>query len=235
MRRACECWSSEKEAPRLHDQEEEEENDAEAEEARAALEQALEAAGRAGSVVFRLGQLEARLFFRIASLPRSVAAQLQAVRVLDCSNSNVAWMPRELGQVAALEELNVRGCYRLHWLPFELLCLPRLRVVHLHEASQYGVGGKGFPALACRWDPSLQLLCAARVAALPAALAAQLEPHLERCCRCGRRTARIVRSWVRRPVCAGGSVATLLAVACSRECLDACGGNELPCQRDSKE
>src|SRR5207253_1546311 len=104
-------------------------------------------------------------------------------RVLDFANSNIARLPRELGAVAALEELNVRGCYRLHWLPWEVLHLARLRAVHLHEATQYGVR-KGYPTLVSRWDVSLQLLCAALLPEVPSLLAAQLEPLLDRCCRC---------------------------------------------------
>ncbi len=190
-----------------------------------ALHDAICVSAASGSnLLFRLAFLDAPMFYRVGRLPPSVRL-LTHVRFLDVSQSNVAVLPRQIGEMAALEELNALGCYCLHYLPFELSRLPRLRVLRVHGMSHYGFRGSSYPVLMPAAPPSLQLSCAAVLAArgraLPPVLAEQLSSQLDRCCLCRRATAGVLQTWVRVVVCS--ETVTLLASTCSRACAEECG------------
>jgi len=74
---------------------------------------------------------------QIVTLPASVS-QLKCVRELRLYGSNFVRIPPEIGEMTALEELDVYTSYRLHWLPYEVTRCKNLRESRISTRALYG-------------------------------------------------------------------------------------------------
>jgi len=73
----------------------------------------------------------------IVTLPSTIG-QLTAVRKLRLYGSHLSRVPPEIGDMSALEDLDVYTSYRLHYLPFELTRCHRLKDSRMSTRALFG-------------------------------------------------------------------------------------------------
>ncbi|KAA2238865.1 leucine-rich repeat domain-containing protein [Chitinophaga agrisoli] len=92
--------------------------------------------------------LGTELFYQIHSLPESIA-KLKSVTKLRLYGSKLTRLPPEIGQMSALEYLNLDPSDELCWCPYELVYCKNLRDSDVRTRALYGnfKGRKPFPDL----------------------------------------------------------------------------------------
>lgn len=73
----------------------------------------------------------------IVTLPSQIAT-LKSVRKLCLYNSSLLRIPPEIGEMTALEDIDLYTSYRLHWLPYEITRCPNLRDSRVSTRAFYG-------------------------------------------------------------------------------------------------
>ena len=168
------------------------------------LSRAIEKAEADGSESFRIDDV---LSFgekqQIRELPESIG-RLRKLRRLYVGGSRLVRLPAVIQELVELERLNTYTCYDLHWYPFELTRLPRLRGSCVSTRALYG--NRKFRAP----FPDLRD---------PKNYAAMSRAQPSRCSICDGKFATGVfhRRWLSRRV--GTDVLPLLIFACSGDCL----------------
>ena len=140
-----------------------------------------------------------KLFFDIHTLPESIAKLKKVKRVL-LYGSKLKRIPPEIGQMEAIEYLDVYTSYDLHWLPYEIAHCGQLKDSRISTRALYGnyKNRMGFPRLdynPVRYDGN-ELLCSV--------------------CRKKITYEETNQLWVTLRI--GTDIAPLLANVCSTEC-----------------
>jgi hypothetical protein len=98
----------------------------------------IDRAAKDGATEFNPGRgLSEEVWRQIVTLPPSIAT-LKSVKKLNLHGSNIARIPAEIGEMAALETLNMYTSYRLHWLPYEITRCRNLKRSTFSTRALYG-------------------------------------------------------------------------------------------------
>lgn len=77
------------------------------------------------------------LFRAIHTLPASIAS-LKQVKKIELYGSHLMMLPPEIGDMEALEELDIYTSYDLHWLPYEITQCTQLDESRISTRALYG-------------------------------------------------------------------------------------------------
>lgn len=142
--------------------------------------------------------------FEVVTLPTTIA-RLTRVRVLKLCCSALSWLPPAIGEMRALEILDIYQSYRLHYFPFELTRCTRLEDSRVSTRALFG-NYKRFAPFPDLRDP-------ANSASLRV-----LAPKDCSVCRLAISDGQGLARWTTRRV--GTDFVPLLVVACSSQCVD---------------
>ena len=76
-------------------------------------------------------------FTQLITLPKEIG-QLKNVKKLVLLGSHLNWLPPEIGDMEALEEIETYGSYSLHWYPYELLNCKNINSTFVSTRALYG-------------------------------------------------------------------------------------------------
>jgi hypothetical protein len=76
-------------------------------------------------------------WMKVVTLPEEVS-KLNAVRQVRLYGSHLRRLPPQIGQMSALQELDIYTSYSLHWLPYEVLRCSRLTQSRMSTRALYG-------------------------------------------------------------------------------------------------
>jgi hypothetical protein len=102
------------------------------------LNDLIEVAASKGSEEFAPGlEMPPESWSQIITLPASIS-KLKSVKKLYLYGSHLERVPREIGEMESLEELDLYTSYRLHWMPFEVTRCLKLKKSRVSTRALYG-------------------------------------------------------------------------------------------------
>ncbi|MDB6066946.1 MAG: hypothetical protein JWR26_3154 [Pedosphaera sp.] len=165
------------------------------------LNDLIEVAASKGSTEFAPGlEMPPESWSQIITLPASIS-KLKSVRKLYLYGSHLERVPREIGEMESLEELDLYTSYRLHWMPFEVTRCLKLKRSRVSTRALYGN---------YKYRPSFPRL---------GGLASNASASPGSCSVCGKDSSPdlLTQLWISLRVAT--DVLPLLVNACSDECI----------------